>query len=183
VVAALRWYSDLILTDGVTPASPDEETRRELLFSGHVAMWTDFAGMGDSDAWPMGSEVGVAPLPLREVGAQGVTELLYNGLYIAADTDHQQECWEWIKFLSAQNTLVQGMPARRSALESDEFAAWVGADTAATYRALLDYANVPMFPSLAAAGKLQWLYQALEDVLNGASPEAALAEAQRRAEE
>jgi hypothetical protein len=125
----------------------------------------------------------MAPLPLRTASAPGVTDLYYIGLFIAAETPYPQECWEWLKFVAAQETVVQGMPARPALLDSAEFAGRVGGDAVATYRALLGYADVSAFPTAQAAGQLQWLNQALADVLNGASPETALAEAQRRAEE
>ncbi len=188
VVAAVRWYTNLALKHGVMPAFPQDlpdhdpaaqEVRNALVRAGRVAMWTDFTGLDRSDVWPTDAQVGMAPLP---VGAAGVTEFLYEGLFIAADTPHPQACWEWLKFVSAQAEPVRGLPARRSLLDSTAFAGQVGREAVATYRTLLDYADLRRPATLEASGQLRWLYQAVADILTGVRPEVALAEAQRQAE-
>lgn len=197
VVAAVRWYADLVLKHGVAPTFPDDmperdpaaqETRYALVRKGRVAMWTDFTGTDRSDVWPTDAQVGMAPLPAlsaaeRPVGMKGVTEFLYEGLFIASDTPHPQACWEWLKFASAQAAPVRGLPARRSLLESADFAEQAGQDAVETYRASLEYADASILPTSEASAQLHWVYQALTDILKGARPEMALAEAQRQAEE
>jgi len=189
VVAAMRWYADLALDYGVMPAFPDDllvrsstaqETRYALVREGKAAMWTDFTGIDRGDVWPVEAEVGIAPLP---VGTEKVTQFLYEGMFIAADTPHPEACWEWLKFASAQTTLLRGVPARRSLLESADFAEQVGEEALESYRASLEYADVGIPASPEASAQFNWLLQALAEVLTGARPEVALTEAQRKATE
>lgn len=196
VVAAVRWYTDLALRYGVMPAFPDDlserdptaqETRYALVREGRVAMWTDFTGVDRSTVWPTDAQVGMAPLPAmskaeRPVGAEGVTEFLYEGLFIAADTPYPQACWEWLKFASAQAVAVRGVPARRSLLESATFVEQAGEEAVATYSASLEYAEAPPPATPEASAQLHYLYHAVAEVLIGTRPETALVEAQRQAE-
>jgi ABC-type glycerol-3-phosphate transport system substrate-binding protein len=187
MVAAVRWYTDLAMTHGVTPAFPNDlpdrdpqaqTTRNALVHAGKVAMWSDFSGVERRDVWPSAAAIGMAPLP---VGQAAVTQFLPQGLFIAADTPHAAACWQWIGFLSQQPAAMQGMPARFSALESPAFAAQVTSDVLSTYRALADYDDLPVTPSPEATAQLAYLHQAVADILDGARPEAALAQAQEQA--
>jgi len=187
VVAAVRWYTDLAMTHGVTPAFPNDlpdrdpqaqTTRNALVHAGKVAMWSDFSGVERRDVWPSAAAIGMAPLP---VGQAAVTQFLPQGLFLAADTSHAAACWQWIGFLSQQPAAMQGMPARFSALESPAFAAQVTSDVLSTYRALADYDDLPVTPSPEATAQLAYLHQAVADILDGARPEVALARAQEQA--
>jgi multiple sugar transport system substrate-binding protein len=192
VVAAVGWYADLALAHGVMPLLAADatglegwEARRALVREERAAMWTDYAGVDRGDVWPPGGEVGMAPLPLRAAGAEGVTSFSYEGLFIAGDATDPQACWEWLRHLSEQDELVRGLPARASLLESADFAERVGEEAVATYRATLDYVDAwDLVPATSDAdAHLEWLNEALERVLAGASPGAAMAEAQRQVEE
>lgn len=187
VVAAVRWYTDLALKHGVMPAFPDDvpdpdpaaqQARQALVRAGRVAMWTDFSGLDRSSVWPLDAAVGMAPLP-RE--ADGVTDFLYEGLFIGADAPYPEACWEWLKFVSERAEPVGQLPARRSLLDSDIFAQEVGDEAVETYRALLEYDDLYRPTTVEAGSQIQWLYQAVADIWAGARPEAALAEAQREA--
>lgn len=187
VVAAVRWYTDLALKHGVMPVFsndlPDrdptaQEARYALVRSGRVAMWTDFSGIDRHDIWPTDTEVGMAPLP---AGGEGVSEFLYEGLFIAADTSHPEACWEWLRFVSGQLEPVRGLPARLSFLESTAFAGQVGREAVETYRDSLAYADLSRPATLEASSQIRWFYQAVADIWAGARPEIALAEAQREA--
>lgn len=187
VVAAVRWYTDLALKHGVMPAFPDDvpdpdpaaqQARQSLVRAGRVAMWTDFSGLDRTSVWPLDAAVGMAPLP-RE--ADGVTDFLYEGLFIGADAPYPEACWEWLKFVSERAEPVQQLPARRSLLDSDIFAQEVGDEAVETYRALLEYDDLYRPTTVEAGSQIHWLYQAVADIWAGARPEAALAEAQREA--
>jgi len=187
VVAAVRWYTDLALKHGVMPAFPDDvpdpdpaaqQARQALVRAGRVAMWTDFSGLDRSSVWPLDAEVGMAPLP-RE--ADGVTDFLYEGLFIGADAPYPEACWQWLKFVSERAEPVQQLPARRSLLDSDIFAQEVGDEAVETYRALLEYDDLYPPTTVEAGSQIQRLYQAVADIWAGARPEVALAEAQQEA--
>jgi ABC-type glycerol-3-phosphate transport system substrate-binding protein len=187
-VAAVQWYTELATKYGVMPLFDDDlpepgvaasKARNELVRTGRVAMWTDFAGIDRSSTWPTDMQVAMAPLP---VGAEAVTEFLYEGLFIASDTPNASACWEWLKVVSGQTELVRGLPARRPFLESRGFADQVGREATETYRASLEYAelNRPSTPEAGAQALL--VYQSLADILAGESVGAALSKAQQEAQ-
>lgn len=189
VVAAVQWYADLAMKHGVMPAFPEDlpdqysagqDMRNALVRAGRVAMWTDFTGLDRSDVLPLDARIGMAPLP---TGDQAVTDVLYEGLFIASDTRQPQACWEWLKFLSEKTETVRGLPARRSILESVAFAEQVGQDVVNSYRASLEYADLQRPTTPKAGAEAYWLYQALKDILLGESADAALARAQQQTEE
>ncbi len=75
------------------------------------------------------SHIGVVPYPVGEGGKGGFDSV--NGYYIAAQTEVRQAAWEWLKYLTAQESLSQyGLPARISTAESDEYVQRVGSDQA-----------------------------------------------------
>jgi multiple sugar transport system substrate-binding protein len=190
VVAAVTWYANLALAHGVTPVVMEGEDvtewgagweeREALVRGGRAAMWTDVTGVDRGDVWPPDSEVGMAPLPLQAAGAEGVTDFIFEGLFISDGTTHPQACWEWIEYLSVHQELVNGLPARGSVLESAEFAARVGEEAVEAYRATLAYGNaLARLPATPDGGtQLMLLNEAFESILAGADPEAALLEAQ-----
>lgn len=187
VVAAVRWYTDLSMIHGVTPAFPNDlpdrdpkaqNVRNALIRDSKVAMWSDFSGVDRRSVWPDDAEIGMVPLP---VGQAAVTQFLLQGLFIAADTANVDPCWQWIKFLSQQPSAMQGMPARFSVLKSPDFAAQASADVLSTYRALADYDNLPVAPSLKAAAQLSYFHQAVADILDGVRLDVALSQAQEEA--
>lgn len=188
VVAAVTWYADLALHHGVMPAASaslpdptpaDLQWRETAVKTGRAAMWSALVGLGQSPTRvvPPGGVVGVVPLP----GAARAL-LLPQGLYIAADTPHPEECWQWLTFAATRLPPAPelGIPAYRPTLLADTFTVQVGDNVAATYRALADYASVTQPPG--TGGQRRALLEALAAILEGAAPETALAEAQRQAQ-
>lgn len=187
VVSAVTWYVNLTLKHQVTPAFPEDfpepdtatwETRKTLLRQGRVAMWSDYTLLDRRDVWPIDAEIGIAPLP-RAPNGEGKTEFSYEGLFIAANTPNAQLCWEWLKFIENQGELIYSFPARSHLLTAPFFQTQIGADATATYTALLEYQALSR-PSSAELGQLYWLYTAVGEVLNGAPPASALAQAQQQ---
>ncbi len=147
-IAALRWYTNLTTEYGVKPvfdlssfdtfgSNPYEE-RQALIDNDRAAIWKDdqygvvyYDENGEvvSDEADR-SHISVVPYPVGESGG-GSFETV-NGYYISAQTEVRQAAWEWLKYLTAQESLAQiGLPARISAAESDAFAQRVGAEKAA----------------------------------------------------
>lgn len=121
---------------------------------------------------------GVVPLP-RDQAAMTMT--LLNGLFISSDTEHPDEAWKWVSFLSQQMPTAS-MPARRSLAASDEYAQMVGIDVAATSRAAVEDALLinPELPSYETA--LGALMEAFMQIRSGeTTADVALEEAQRKA--
>ncbi len=187
VIAGVRWFTDLTLKYGVMYgelkdwAQPDEnvhQARVALARDGRAAMWTDFSGLKHDDAWPAQEVMGMAPMPVGRVAA---TRFLWDGIMISIDAADPQTCWEWTQYIVAQADLAEGMPARHSFLADPAFANKLPLDVLATYRTLVDYADVPVAMTSQMAAEEQWLAEAVQQILQGADPEAALAVAQAKA--
>ena len=149
-VEALQWYADLIRRGVMplefvqyNPAEGSLQSRQEvarqfrmLIEAGKAAMWSEGYGMGVpwlSDF--AGLEIGMVPMPQ---GPGRVGNFRLNAHFISAQTEHPQACWEWLKFLSEQVAIVQGVPARRSLAESEAYRWQVGEELAAVYLASLE---------------------------------------------
>jgi ABC-type glycerol-3-phosphate transport system substrate-binding protein len=142
-VQAIQWYLELADTHKVMPPvkfpykrdDPGfEDKSYELVQNGRAAMWFDqgygmFGGPSgrpikgeDPNAPPPPEfEVGIAPLPIG-AGGLSTADFYLRGFHISAKTEQSQACWEWLKFLSADISNLQGgVPARTSVLTSDAF--------------------------------------------------------------
>ena len=146
-ISALRWYTNLTTEYEVKPyfdmdsqsfesSSNPYEMRLALMENDRVAIWKGDPYEGiyyDENGEQVEEEgrehIGVVPYP---VGPSGTTTFeSSSGYYIAADTDVRQAAWEWVKYLSAQESLVQyGLPARIDVAESDDFMQRVGTEKA-----------------------------------------------------
>lgn len=209
-IAALRWYTNLTTEYAVKPyfdmssfsgsglASNPYEERQAMIDNDRAAIWKGdqygFFVAYDENGQPITEEantshVGYVPYPVDEDGGGGFDSV--NGYYIAAQTEVRQAAWEWLKYLTAQESLAQfGLPARISTAESDAFAQRVGAEKARVMidgvqnsRQALDMAwtsseNNWLAPALSIG--LQTVYN---DIIKGeATVEEALQAAQEKAD-
>jgi ABC-type glycerol-3-phosphate transport system substrate-binding protein len=125
------------------------------------------------------------------VGKVGLppSEVFARGLFISAKTQQAQACWEWIKFLSGDVTVMYGdMPARRSIAQSEAFLKQVPPERAAMFEAFRAAMAVPVRTTVTSSANAiyspnsdpYWLFQALSNTLEkGANLEQELATAQR----
>ncbi len=176
-VEALQWYADLIHRHGVAPPP----VNRQMPFpqagveAGKYAMWLGFL----SDRWEE-LNVGVAPVP---GDANAVTLGAVLGLFIRADTQDPQACWEWVKFVTNEAPPFL-MPARRSLAEAG---AAMNPDFVEAGRASLE-TMLPLNLNLDPTSLLykQWgtimqaFTTAVVDIQNGDPVGPALDEAQRK---
>ena len=144
-----RWYANLTTQAGVKPVFLNKmsldlgvsfyEDRNELISSGRAAMWTLAPGVfgGDADedggdGFEIDFETGVAAMP---AGAKNAASSLLpaQGYFISAETPHRSHCWEWIKFLSAEVSIAEGLPGRKSVANSAEYREAVGPSYADAY--------------------------------------------------
>lgn len=196
-VEAMRWYADLALKHQVKPFSrfKDEYTDwfavrqryKALVTTGRAAMWVDHpADVYDDEPFPF--QIGVAPLPSGKgwIAQEGYV----TGYVISANTPHPSACWEWIKFLSAQLSIVKGLPARRSLAESPEYEGRLGTEMALALRYSLEqgiasFNNLDTVMLLRALDPVEyyWFNLAFDKVMQEEEAEQALSEAQRKAEE
>jgi ABC-type glycerol-3-phosphate transport system substrate-binding protein len=160
-----------------------------IIRSGRGVMWP--ARAGTPRGLPLGMqhlvsglpqyEVAMAPLPVDTVWT------LRDGtsLFISRQAENPHVCWEWFKFLSSRPAdAFQGVPARRSVVESAAWEAAVGQAQAEVYRAVLarmDYA-VKWPPELPTPLR-QWWQDALVAILiDGTDAGTVLREIQLKAQ-
>ena len=177
----LRWYQ----TDAVLPADPSTALVTTLFNSGKTPIV--FNG-----PWFLGEisetiDYGVTPLPtIDEAGGAPMRPwVTVEGLYIAAPSQHKDEAYEFIKFVSsvesAEIMAIKGrqLPANKAVYKIPEIAK---DPILSAFRKQLDVA-VPM-PNIAEM-TMMWspVTTAMNKIIRGtASPEAALNEAQANIE-
>jgi hypothetical protein len=140
-------------------------------------MWSNYTGEPSEVA---GVRAGKAPLPVNQRG-HGTGVFRYEGLFMASETPHPDVCWAWFRALSSEADLIEGIPARVTLLDSPSLQSRLGEETVATYRAVLEYDPLPAL-SLSEIAQIRWLYEAVGEILTGASPEGALSQAQQQAQ-
>ncbi len=180
-VEAVQWYVDLAMRHGVKPILASEEERETLIGAGRAAMWSgSFDRYGDLN-------IGVLPFPAGSDAAPAPI-LNTNGFFISAKATAPQACWEWIKFLTTQTSIVQGLPARRSIATSEAYRQRVGAERADVYIASIESSQTPsVFLRLIGQNWLSpyvfWLEEAYQQIVeHGLPAEAALTQAQEKAD-
>lgn len=185
-VEAMQWYSDLVFRLDISPTlqeASDAFGGPQGLYSGILdgkfAMWPGRFSARLFPARQAKLNWGVTVLPH---GERPATLADVQGVAISAQTQHPQEAWEWVDFLSHQ---VPGRlaPARRSVAASPAFERQAGADAAAVVRAALENALVvPQEPAELYRTLTDVWNKAFEDIMTGRfAPAEALRQAQQRA--
>ncbi len=192
MVEGVRWYADLALVHGVMPPlyikdyfrdrDAHLQRQRDMVSTGRVAMWAEYPGNMPAQAFPF--RVGMAPLPLGQ-GKMNQNKIV--AYVISVNSPYPEACWQWIKFLTGQLAVVQGVPPRRSLMETPEYQQRVGEEALATFQFALErsvgsvnpvYEEYPWVYTV----RRYWFYEAFDRVMEGAEVEEALAEAQAKAE-
>jgi ABC-type glycerol-3-phosphate transport system substrate-binding protein len=193
VIEGIQFYLDLLRT-----YSPHEELtgyRRgswsseafQLTTEGRVGMWIQgglFVFGGDQFR---GFTQAVAPPPLGgQITAEDVS---VRGFHISATTDQAGACWEWMRFLSNDTSMLQNaFPARLSVAESPAFAEGNGQEGAAevfrAYREVLETmpAGSTMQPDRSQMD-YYWLVRAADRALQGEDLVRELEAAQQTTEQ
>lgn len=137
-----------------------------LVEGGRAALW-----YGPNLVGPVDDPV--LPFPRGPNGALPAPEVT-GALYISKDTQHIDECWQWLTFLSREAAVFGGFPARRSVAESSEYIQQAPPGTEDVYRTYSSALNqvsgtpdIDMFnhPQL----DLYWFYRAIDLALQGKS--------------
>jgi ABC-type glycerol-3-phosphate transport system substrate-binding protein len=160
----------------------------ELVSAGRVGMWFDFgAGFFGLGRLPTPDFThAIAPPPLGD-SAVTSNDFRVSGLYIAAQTQHPEACWAWLKYLSEQ-TAGRGsaFPARRSVVESAAFVSQALPGAAEVYKAYQTaMARTPGGGASETGPEVDyyWFLRAIDRGLQGADLERELDDAQRITEE
>jgi multiple sugar transport system substrate-binding protein len=180
VAEAVQWYADLILEHGVMPGPPEgTEDYMEL-----YALTQDKAAMslgGGIVVVETGQEErkGVVSLPQ---GKTAVNPMWVQGYAMSAGTQHPEESWRWLVFLTRRQpsglAMPDTLPVRRSVAEETDFWEDLTEDQVAAYQAALEHP----FPQNRITGVGGALTAAIRAVVKGESGvETALADAQAQA--
>jgi len=188
MASALTWLAGLAQSNVLLVETQDNpESTSRAVISGKVAFWVGQAG-GWGYWWPFerpSFKIGVAPLP----STPGIDELLgetsVTGQFISQRAEDPRACWEWMKFLSGQPNIFDGIPARRSVAESLEYEAVTGKEAAKILRSALE--DMEHMQSEARSISIGWPLSywqrgAIAAALQGDNPQLALTAAQGKAE-
>jgi multiple sugar transport system substrate-binding protein len=207
-VEAVRWYANLALVEGVMPSPADLDSyamgvgRRQTIIragdeaetaaaqaqadleqaiaSGDVAMWLGRLSEqgGRLERWDFAW--GIASLPSRH---QAATLGSVQACFVTTHSQHPDQAWQWIDYLTRQPPLHGGLPARRSAAKGDATHAQLGPEVEAGLdNLLLALETSVILPETLDRQVEHWLTGPLLAVLAGEQTvEQALAEAQQQA--
>jgi len=184
-IEAMAFYASLMYDHGVAP-TPEDARRMgrpypwRSVVMGNVAMWTTFYSQRGGLQWEREFDFGWGVAPMPRDAATG-TLAQAEGLFISSASEHPDEAWLWLSFLSKKMAPFQ-IPARRSLAESDAFEQAAGADVAMAARtALTD--SILVHPAIMGFEQaLEAMGEAFTMVRLGQTPpEIALVEAQQKA--
>lgn len=183
-IEAMEFYASLIYDYQVSP-TPDEVARYGRaypwrgIFEGRFAMWPTSYSERGGVRWPRPWEMrwGIVPMPRDQVAS---SLALAEGLFISSKSEHPDEAWLWVSFLSHKLPPFQ-MPTRHSLAASPAYEQLVGTEVAAAARAGLEEA-VLVNPELLGFDKgLAAMVKAFDQIRKGeATPEVALSAAQEQ---
>ncbi len=197
MVAALEWYANLFLVHQVAPVleglsfSSRWQEERNLIDARKVAMWGGLSS--DMDRLEFSSrDLGFVPYPQSSEANRYIE---YKGYMISGGTQHPQEAWRWLSWLSYQDVPPLGvlyspnnLPPRRSVAKASDAWERLHPDVAAAFRWVFDNVSAfspPLDDRLGDASLARPVRQGLDAVLKAVlveqePVEAALAEAQAR---
>jgi ABC-type glycerol-3-phosphate transport system substrate-binding protein len=202
VVEAVRWYTDLFLTDQVSPYYStsgeggaggmfNNESMR-LVGSGQAAMWFSAGGgmfrvSRGGPGQQQQSTTGAVPFPVSKTNDHS-TPAVVDGLSISAGTQKADLAWKWISFLAQQqagqrgpfNALSTGtVPALSSVAAAAGYWDNLDADFAAALKYAIDHAYIDNYDGSGYDTFSSAVVSVMDD---GAAIETALADAQTQAE-
>ena len=126
-VAVLESLNTLIDSGAVLGAPPEGIDIRQLIAEERVAIWEYGLFSATSSDWQPPFEIGVLPLPEAPFLYSSVTSST-EGYVMSAGTQHPEEAWQWISYLSQHMPTVQyaiaaaaPTPARRSVAENSGY--------------------------------------------------------------
>jgi len=193
ISATLAWMDELIQSGVLIPFTGDETNFYAVksdLQSGKIAFWVTMmghlgeAGWLESPSTPLDFSVGVLPIPVLQNQRDAYGSIIY-GHFISGQTETPQACWDWLKYLSEQPTLYNGVPGRISVAESAEWSAFIGEENAAIYRQAFEQSTqsieTEIDPYLTAPFGV-WEEQVVMAMINGEDYTVLLPEIQRKAE-
>jgi len=166
----LDWYASLWLEKGYAPdfAEVSSLGPQALFQSGKGAMTTDGSWQIKNYIEASDFEVGFGKLPVGPEGRKSMFNGLADSIYVG--TDHQEEAWEWVKFLASpacQNIVGEHavvFPAIESGVENALAAHEAkGADVSAFTEQALDPEGTFLFPVADNASEVSTIMRQVEE--------------------
>jgi ABC-type glycerol-3-phosphate transport system substrate-binding protein len=189
-VEAIQWYATLWSEHALAPKVTDNiyQTYQQVgaTSCGYWMNWLDMFGFG------AGLAVQPRVLPLPRVDESSGTALsspaFLDGYFITKYSPNPEAAWKWINFLlERQEASLNLIPPLTWQIESDEYAQRVSPDVLAVAQRLpsnMPFLSLDVFNDPRSSLIQNVFSNAVRDVVEGkAEPQAALDEAQAKAEE
>ena len=170
----VRWYTDMALTYNVMfaplPTDRGFEQVDKLLQEGRIAMWG--GEWLEYEHLKGERNLGISLYPTKE-GPRALAHMY--GYAISSGSQHPQESWRWLEFLSHQSISDgRSLPPRRSVAEATGYWEQFKPEDVDFVRFAAEHLAIV---SSVKPGTQQ-LHTAIDSILSGASVEEALAEAE-----
>lgn len=160
------------------PETYDYTIENQLRDNGQIALWLSSTRGRITSPF----DESVLPLPSIDGNFYGMGWSSPQALYISAESDIKQACWDWIRFLSDQPNIFNTVPVRKSILSSPSYATAVGDDLAAIYEISMANATFRGGINMVTRPIDTWVTESLQALVAGENPELVLTEAQWKAE-
>ncbi|NJN66723.1 MAG: extracellular solute-binding protein [Chloroflexaceae bacterium] len=193
VVEGIQFYLDLLRNysphkelNGYRQGTWSSEAF-QLTSEGRIGMWIQGGVFVFGGNRSRGFTQAVAPPPLG--GTMTAEDVSVRGFHISATTDQAGACWEWIRSLSNDTSMLQNaFPARLSAADSPAFAEEnAQAGTVEVFRAYREVLKTMPAGSVTQPDRSQmdnyWLIQAADRALQGGDLVRELEAAQQTTEQ
>jgi ABC-type glycerol-3-phosphate transport system substrate-binding protein len=186
----LQWYQNLYQTGVLFTSSTDENwlySIQKAIQDGQIGYWTVL--IGEEEVYFDGKEstftIGISTLPVISEPDYPYSNTINTGFYISSQSQNQQACWLFAKYLSEEPSLYSGIPARKSVANSPAWMSSVGVEKAEIYLQALQQSQPAKnlsYPDFLLWPYHNWLGQVVFAVKQGHEIQQELAAAQQKAD-
>ena len=190
MVNILQWYQNLYQTGVLFTSSTDENwlpSIQKAIQDGQIGFWTVLTG--EEEVYFDGKEpafnIGITALPIISEPDYPYSKTINTGFYISSQSQNQQACWLFAKYLSEEPSLYSGIPARKSVANSPAWMSSVGVEKAEIYLQALQQSQPAKnlsYPDFLLWPYHNWLGQVVFAVKQGHEIQQELAAAQQKAD-
>ncbi len=186
----IQWYQNLYQTGVLFTSSTDENwlpSIQKAIQDGQIGFWTVLTG--EEEVYFDGKEpafnIGITALPFISEPDYPYSKTINTGFYISSQSQNQQACWLFAKYLSEEPSLYSGIPARKSVANSPAWMSSVGVEKAEIYLQALQQSQPAKnlsYPDFLLWPYHNWLGQVVFAVKQGHEIQQELAAAQQKAD-
>lgn len=167
----------------LAPKKPDNyEPYINAVRSGLVGIWEE-VGLGEEYDFPV--EYVRIPRSINGTRLGEFYQSSVKGFFISANSQHPNECWEWIRYLSDHPLeSTNAISPRLSSVDLYEGSARIDQHLKTLLKDILETGTIIQTPltDIRVYAYIDWQYDAFLKVINGEKAEIALAEAQQKAD-